>query len=218
MGCWPPISFGQLLNGSSVKCLLGNISHVKLNTKITYGCCWWLGTYLGPGYLQPTHWHKQVRISLFGGKIFIVSLQCCLFGKLIISVMSWYYVSMVVHFRKQVSERLLVCRFDVIESILCLYIHIFQNVFIICKSFRFGDPSILDFDIQQVESLYIFHEWAWKYPCLGLVLLMWVYCIPSMDRHLYIHHKMWDEITYPFPNFTFILQFTWYVITYPCRY
>ena len=44
----------------------------------------------------------------------------------------------------------------------------------------------------------------------------------------YIHYKMWDEITYPFPNFNgatfavcewisnFIPYFTWHVIIYPC--
>ena len=44
----------------------------------------------------------------------------------------------------------------------------------------------------------------------------------------YIHYKVWDKITYPFPNFNgatvevwewinnFILHFTMYVITYPC--
>ena len=44
----------------------------------------------------------------------------------------------------------------------------------------------------------------------------------------YIHYKVWDEITYPFPNFNgatievwewihnFMLHFTEYVITYPC--
>ena len=44
----------------------------------------------------------------------------------------------------------------------------------------------------------------------------------------YIHHKVWDEITYPLPNFnsfaveiwewinTFILHFTGQVISYPC--
>ena len=44
----------------------------------------------------------------------------------------------------------------------------------------------------------------------------------------YIHYKMWDENTYPFPNFNgttvevwewisnFIAHFTGHVITYPC--
>ena len=44
----------------------------------------------------------------------------------------------------------------------------------------------------------------------------------------YIHHKVWDEITYQFPNvngatvevrdsiINFIPQFTGHVITYPC--
>ena len=44
----------------------------------------------------------------------------------------------------------------------------------------------------------------------------------------YIHYNVWDEITYPFPNFkgciievwewirNFILHFIWCVITYPC--
>ena len=44
----------------------------------------------------------------------------------------------------------------------------------------------------------------------------------------YTHHKVWDEITYPFPNFNgaavevwewinnFISHLTGHVITYPC--
>ena len=50
---------------------------------------------------------------------------------------------------------------------------------------------------------------------------------PSMDT-IYIHYKVWNEITYPFSNFNgvtvevckwisnFIAHFTKHVITYPC--
>ena len=34
----------------------------------------------------------------------------------------------------------------------------------------------------------------------GGILLTWINFNPSMDTY-YIHYKMWQEITYPFPNF-----------------
>ena len=64
---------------------------------------------------------------------------------------------------------------------------------------------------------------------LGPLLLTWINFIPSMDKwfHLFFF-KVWDEITYPFPNFNsctvevwewisnFKPHFTGHVITYPC--
>ena len=55
----------------------------------------------------------------------------------------------------------------------------------------------------------------------------WIILIPAWISN-YIHYKVWDEITYPFPNFNsctievwewignFIPHFTEHVITYPC--
>ena len=65
--------------------------------------------------------------------------------------------------------------------------------------------------------------WSYRYPrnyTPGPLLLTWI--------SNYINHKMWDEITYPFPNFNgaavevwkwlsnFIPHFTGNEITYPC--
>ena len=62
---------------------------------------------------------------------------------------------------------------------------------------------------------------------LGTLLLTWFNFNPSMGMY-YIHYKVCDEITYPFPKFNgwtievckwisnFIAHFIGYVITYPC--
>ena len=61
---------------------------------------------------------------------------------------------------------------------------------------------------------------------LGPLLLKWFNLNPSISN--FIHHKVWDEITNPFPNFNsatvevwewisnLISHFTGHVITYPC--
>ena len=60
------------------------------------------------------------------------------------------------------------------------------------------------------------------------LLLTWFNLDPAWISN-FIHHKIWDEITYPFPNFNgctvevwewmnnFTLHFTGHVITFPCR-
>ena len=73
------------------------------------------------------------------------------------------------------------------------------------------------------------YEAGWLIPCLtqqywpGLCLTLISAWISN-----YVHYKMWDEMTYPFPNFNgctvevwewinnFISHFSVHVITYPC--
>ena len=62
----------------------------------------------------------------------------------------------------------------------------------------------------------------------GPLLLTWLTLIPAWISN-YIHHKLWDEITYKFLNLNdatvevwewkcnFIPHFSGVVITYPCR-
>ena len=70
--------------------------------------------------------------------------------------------------------------------------------------------------------------YACMYPCLylGPLLQTWINLFPEWISN-YIHYKVWDEITYPFPNFNsatievwewisnFILLFIDHMITYP---
>ena len=75
-------------------------------------------------------------------------------------------------------------------------------------------------------------DWSYCDPCHipklpGPLLLTWIDLIPAWISN-YIHYKVWDEITYPFPNFNgctvevwewitnFIPHFTRCVMTYPC--
>ena len=62
-----------------------------------------------------------------------------------------------------------------------------------------------------------------RHVCLGFHVLDDT-LIPAWISN-YTHHKVWDKITYPFPNFievwewisNFIPHFTGHAITYPCR-
>ena len=63
----------------------------------------------------------------------------------------------------------------------------------------------------------------------GPLLLTWLHLNPSMDRW-FIHCKVWNKITYTFPNFNsctvevwewisnFALHFTRHAINFPCWY
>ena len=69
--------------------------------------------------------------------------------------------------------------------------------------------------------------WLYDGSDQGPVLQTQINFNPSMICN-YIHHKVWDEITHPFPNFTgeaikilewisdFIPHSTGPVVTYPC--
>ena len=49
-------------------------------------------------------------------------------------------------------------------------------------------------DTYDLQTLHISHDHQ------GLLLLMWLNFSPTW-AHIYILYKVWDEITYPFPNF-----------------
>ena len=61
---------------------------------------------------------------------------------------------------------------------------------------------------------------------IGTILLTWIDLSPAWIS-IYIHDKLWDGITYPFPNFNgatievwewlsnFVPHFTWHFIAYP---
>ena len=87
------------------------------------------------------------------------------------------------------------------------------------KMFPFDDV------IMKVDSLA--HCCCLPHQSAGTPLLTWINFNPTWIGN-YIHYTVWDEITYPFPNFNgaavevwewksyFIRHFTRHVIPYPC--
>ena len=54
---------------------------------------------------------------------------------------------------------------------------------------------------QKIGSVYIYIHIYHIYPIHILYTLRWWFHLGSAYLHIYIHYKLWGEITYPFLNF-----------------
>ena len=94
-------------------------------------------------------------------------------------------------------------------------------IFFVKKIWKYHGPSVTFF-LHEFTS----NEFTASIVCRGPFYFNGSTLIPAWISSC-LHHELWDEITYPFPNFSatdevcewisnFIPHFNWHVVTYPC--